>query len=44
MNVPSYSSSAVASLVLTFILNFSCSLIPQQRSLYRGDTTNFTTC
>ena len=44
MNVPSYSTSAVASLALTFILNFSCSLIPQQRSLYRGDTTNFTTC
>lgn len=44
MNVPSYSSSAVASLVLTFILNFSCSLIPQQRSLYGGDTINFTTC
>jgi glycerate dehydrogenase len=44
MNVPSYSSSAVASLVLTFILNFSCSLVQQQRSLFVGDNTNFTTC
>lgn len=41
-NCPSYSSDAVAQLVLTFILNFSCSLVPQVRSLVAGDRTNFT--
>jgi len=42
MNVPSYSSSAVASLVITFILNFSCGLISQQKKLWNGDRSNFT--
>ena len=43
MNVPSYSNSAVASLVITFVLNFSCSLIQQHRSLFADDIGNFTT-
>lgn len=41
-NCPAYSSDAVAQLVLTFILNFSCSMVPQMRSLSKGDHTNFT--
>mmetsp|Transcript_32040 Transcript_32040/g.38812 ORF Transcript_32040/g.38812 Transcript_32040/m.38812 type:complete len:335 (-) Transcript_32040:438-1442(-) len=43
-NVPSYSTDAVAQLVITFILNFSCSMVPQQRSLAAGDRRNFTEC
>lgn len=41
-NVPSYSSDAVAQLVATMILNFSCSLGLQQRMLQNGDKSNFT--
>jgi glycerate dehydrogenase len=44
VNVPAYSGNAVATLVITFVLNFSCSLIPQQRSLWEGDRSNFTSC
>jgi len=44
MNVPSYSTDAVASLVMTFLLNLSCSLVVQQRSLAEGDRSNFTSC
>ena len=40
-NVPSYSSDAVAHLVITFVLNFSSSLVRQHRALARGDTSNF---
>jgi len=43
-NCPAYSSDAVAQLVITFILNFSCSLIPQMRMLAKGDLDNFTKC
>lgn len=41
-NVPAYSTEAVAQLVITYILNFSCSLVPQQRMLWEGDLGNFT--
>lgn len=41
-NVPSYSSEAVAQLVLTFILALSSSLVPQARLLERGDHRCFT--
>jgi len=41
-NCPSYSSDAVAHLVLAFILNFSCSLIPQMRMLQEGNRDSFT--
>mmetsp|Transcript_37847 Transcript_37847/g.60693 ORF Transcript_37847/g.60693 Transcript_37847/m.60693 type:complete len:329 (-) Transcript_37847:20-1006(-) len=40
-NVPSYASEAVAHLVITFVLNFSCSIVRQHRSLAKGDTSNF---
>eukprot|EP00971_Amphidinium_carterae_P243994 4845126-Amphidinium_carterae.1 len=35
-------TDAVAQLVVTFILNFSCSLVPQQRMLVEGNHENFT--
>ncbi|CAE8643896.1 unnamed protein product [Polarella glacialis] len=41
-NVPAYSNDAVAQLVVTFLLNFSCSMVPQQRMLMKGDKSNFT--
>jgi len=41
-NCPAYSSDAVAQLVITFMLNFSCSLVPQMRMLSRGNLDNFT--
>lgn len=41
-NCPAYSSDAVAHLVLTLILNFSCSLVPQMRMLQKGNRDNFT--
>jgi glycerate dehydrogenase len=44
MNVPAYSSDAVATLVMTFILNFSSSLHLQMRRLSRGDRVNFSSC
>lgn len=44
LNCPAYSSDAVAQLVITFILNFSCSLVPQMRMLSKGNLDNFTKC
>ncbi|KAK3284048.1 hypothetical protein CYMTET_8281 [Cymbomonas tetramitiformis] len=41
-NVPAYSSDAVAHLVITFVLSFSCSLVAQQRMLASGRRDNFT--
>jgi glycerate dehydrogenase len=35
-NVPEYSTEAVATMVMTFVLSFSCSLMQQQRKLWRG--------
>ena len=40
-NVPSYSEGAVASLVITSILNFSCGFLQQQKELWQGDRSNF---
>lgn len=40
-NVPSYASDAVAHLVITFVLNFSSSIVRQHRTLAKGDTGNF---
>ena len=40
-NVADYSSDSVAHLALTFILNFSCSMIPQQRMSWEGDRKVF---
>mmetsp|Transcript_8924 Transcript_8924/g.16032 ORF Transcript_8924/g.16032 Transcript_8924/m.16032 type:complete len:328 (+) Transcript_8924:47-1030(+) len=40
-NCPAYSTDAVAQLVITFMLNFSCSLVPQQRMLFEGNRENF---
>ena len=36
-NVPSYSSQAVAHLVMTCVMNFSCSMVQQQLKIARGD-------
>lgn len=41
-NVPGYSTQAVAQLAITFILNFSSSLIQQQVLLEQKNFTNFT--
>ncbi|MCB2295622.1 D-2-hydroxyacid dehydrogenase [Clostridium algoriphilum] len=41
-NVPSYSTQAVADLVITYILNFSSSLIQQQIMLKQKNFNNFT--
>jgi glycerate dehydrogenase len=41
-NVPSYSTDAVAQLVITFMLNFSASLPQQQRMLDNKNFANFT--
>ena len=41
-NVPSYSTEAVADLVITYILNFSSSLIQQQIMLKQKNFNNFT--
>jgi len=41
-NCPAYSSDAVAQLVITYMLNFSCSLVPQMRMLQSGNKDNFT--
>jgi glycerate dehydrogenase len=43
-NCPAYSSDAVAQLVVTFVLNFSCSMVPQMRMLSQGNRDNFTKC
>lgn len=41
-NVPSYSTEAVATLAVTFMLNISASLIKQQIMLYEKNFANFT--
>ncbi len=41
-NIPSYSSGAVAQLVITYLLNFSSSLLQQQRMLLEKNYDNFT--
>lgn len=43
MNIPNYSNDAVASLVITFILNFSCSLMLQHK-LIGNNLSNFKSC
>lgn len=43
-NVPSYSTEAVAQLVITFMLNLSSSLIQQQIMLHEKNFDNFTKC
>lgn len=43
-NVPSYSTEAVAQLVITFMLNLSSSLIAQQIMLHEKNFDNFTKC
>lgn len=40
-NVPSYSESAVASLVITFMLALSCGLVKEQCKLRMGDRSSF---
>uniref|UniRef100_A0A061R4P0 2-hydroxyacid dehydrogenase n=2 Tax=Tetraselmis sp. GSL018 TaxID=582737 RepID=A0A061R4P0_9CHLO len=40
-NVPSYSTQAVAQLVVTFMLNLSCSLVQQQKKLVEGDVAGW---
>ncbi len=39
-NVPAYSQEAVAHLVITFVLNHSCSLVEQQKLISAGDRSN----
>jgi glycerate dehydrogenase len=39
-NVPAYSQDAVAHLVITFVLNHSCSLVEQQHLIKAGDRSN----
>ncbi len=41
-NIPSYSTEAVAQLVITYILNFSSSLIQQQMMIKQKNFNNFT--
>jgi len=42
-NVPTYSTDAVAQLVITYLMNFSVSMLEQQRMLHRdNDRSNFT--
>jgi len=41
-NCPAYSSDAVAHLVITYLLNFSCSMVPQMQMLAAGNRDNFT--
>jgi glycerate dehydrogenase len=40
-NVPTYSSDAVAQLVITFVLSLSVRLVEQHRALWRGDRSHF---
>jgi len=42
-NVPAYSNEAVATLVMTYVLNFSCSMFQQQKRLLDGHRDSFTT-
>ena len=41
-NIPLYSTEGVAHMVITFMLNFSCSFVGQQRMLFKNDRSNFT--
>ena len=41
-NIPLYSTEGVAHMVITYILNFSCSFVGQQKMLFAGDRSNFT--
>ncbi|NMA90335.1 MAG: D-2-hydroxyacid dehydrogenase [Amphibacillus sp.] len=41
-NIPGYSTEAVAQLAITFILNFSASIVHQQNMIERQDYSNFT--
>jgi len=41
-NVPEYSTNAVAQMAVTYLMNFSVSLLEQQRMLQLGDRRNFT--
>jgi glycerate dehydrogenase len=43
MNCPAYSSKAVASLVITHVLNHASGIIPQQIMLHDNDKSNFFT-
>jgi len=42
-NVPAYSNEAVATLVMTYVLNFSCSMFEQQIRLMQANRLSFTT-
>lgn len=42
-NIGDYSAIAVAQLAITFMLNFSCSMMQQQKMLCNKDYSNFTT-
>ena len=41
-NVPTYSTQAVAHMAITYLLNFSVSMLEQQAMLQRNDRSNFT--
>lgn len=40
-NVPMYSTDAMATMAITFVLSMSCSLVPQQRALWSGSNEHF---
>ena len=40
-NIPTYSTSSVAHMVITYIMSFSAAMFAQGRRLYDGDQTNF---
>ena len=40
-NVPTYSTDAVAHLAITYIMNFSCSMVSQQIMLHQNNRANF---
>lgn len=41
-NIPTYSTDAVAHTAITYIMNFSLSMLQQQRMLHEKDRSNFT--
>jgi glycerate dehydrogenase len=41
-NIPTYSTEAVAHMAITYLMNFSVSMLDQQRMLQAGDRSNFT--
>jgi glycerate dehydrogenase len=41
-NIPTYSTHAVAHMAITYLMNFSVSMLEQQRMLWQGDRANFT--